>query len=308
MTTLLAGPITAGCVNQQSHSAQVVGTPRPKLDLAPRPRRLSTPDENAGISPNKLTSAQAINELRAERDAYYRNAEQEVYRSVREVLAQRKTDLERGLRQHIIVRGNPNRKQLALTFDDGPHPKYTPKILAILGRYNIKGTFFLVGKQAEKYPDLVRAEAAAGHNIGNHTYHHVSLPKIPQAYVADEIKACGDVLKNVLGRPAHLFRPPGGEYTPSVAEASEALGYTMVLWTDDPGDYASPGKGVILRRTLETASPGGIILMHDGIDQTIAVLPALIESLQAKGYQFVTVDDLITSGMDQSLSDAATAK
>lgn len=236
----------------------------------------------------------------AERDAYFANAKTEVYRGAREILAQEIDEIDRGLKYRKIIHGNVRRKEIALTFDDGPHPAYTPQILAILKKYDVPATFFVVGSQAEKYPDLLRAEVEAGHSIGNHTYHHVSLPKIPQMYVADEIKACGDVIRAVTGTPAHLFRPPGGEYNPKVAEAASALGYTMVLWTDDPGDYASPGTGVILNRTLDKASNGGIILVHDGIAQTIEILPTLIETLQKQGYRFVSVDALLAESRKPS--------
>lgn len=118
--------------------------------------------------------------------------------------------------------------------------------------------------------------------------HHVSPVKIPREYVADEIKACGDVVRSVTGYAPRFFRPPGGEYDRRVAEASEALGYTMALWTDDPGDYASPGEEVILRRTLDSAAPGGILLLHDGVGQTVAVLPRLIRERKARGYEAAT--------------------
>lgn len=249
--------------------------------------------QSVEIAPNKLTSDQALAKIVAERDAYFLNAKREVYRGAREILAQDLDEIDRGLKYRKIIRGNLSGKEIALTFDDGPHPAYTPRILAILAKYDIKATFFVVGSQAEKFPDLVRAESEAGHSVGNHTYHHVSLPKIPQMYVADEIKACGDVIKATSGKPARLFRPPGGEYTQEVAEAASALGYTMVLWTDDPGDYASPGADVILQRTLDKANDGGIILIHDGIEQTVEILPELIETLQKEGYRFVTVDEMI---------------
>lgn len=245
------------------------------------------------IAPNKLTSAQAMARILADHDAYYQNARQECYRGVREILIQDLDEVDKGLRFRKLIHGNLRGKEIALTFDDGPHPGYTPEILEILRRENIPATFFLVGSQAEKYPDLVRAELAAGHCVANHTYHHVSLPKIPQLFVADEIKACGDVLRAVTGKAPHLFRPPGGEYNRQVAEASSALGYTMVLWTDDPGDYTSPGEQVILQRTLGKASDGGIILIHDGIRQTINVLPQMIETLKKQGYRFVTVDEMM---------------
>ena len=231
----------------------------------------------------------------ADRDAYFLNARQEVYRGARELLAQDLDEVDRGLKYRKLIRGKPGKKRIALTFDDGPHPAYTPRILAILREHHIKATFFVVGTQTEKYPDLVRAEVNEGHSVGNHTYHHVSLLKIPQMYVADEIKACGDVIRAATGKAPRLFRPLGGEYNQQVAEAASVLGYTMVLWTDDPGDYASPGAAVILKRTVDKADDGGIILIHDGIEQTVAILPQLIETLQKQDYTFVTVDEMAGS-------------
>jgi peptidoglycan/xylan/chitin deacetylase (PgdA/CDA1 family) len=191
------------------------------------------------------------------------------------------------------MRGDKAKKRIAITFDDGPHPQFTPKILAVLKQHDTRATFFLVGEMAEKYPGLVRAEIAAGHNVGNHTYHHVNLTQIPEEFVATEIKACGLVLDNITGKAPHLFRPPGGDYNRLVAETAEAEGYVMVLWTDDPGDYASPGEKVIETRTLDSISNGGIILIHDGVQETVDVLPRIIEYLKAKGFQLVTIDELM---------------
>ncbi|HEX2950294.1 MAG TPA: polysaccharide deacetylase family protein, partial [Armatimonadota bacterium] len=190
---------------------------------------------------------------------------------------------------------NVNKRQIALTFDDGPHPLYTPQILNILARDQVKATFFVVGKMAEMYPNLVRAEYNDGHSVGNHTYHHVNLTKIPEPDVATEIKGCGEVLQCITGRAPHLFRPPGGDYDTEVITTSEALGYTTVLWTDDPGDYAHPGEQIILQRALLKARNGGIILLHDGVQQTISILPQLIDTLKKQGYEFVTIDKMIES-------------
>lgn len=257
---------------------------------------LSKPQGRKGAprkAANALSAQEALAKLQAERDGFWRNAKREVDKSVLELLAQHQAEVDRGLRFRKLMRGDPDRKEIALTFDDGPHPNYTPRILDILRQYRVRATFFLVGEMAEKYPALVRAEVAQGHNIGNHTYHHVSLVKIPKEYIAAEIKACGKVIQKITGRAPHLFRPPGGEYDKEVAEASDALGYTMVLWTDDPGDYASPGQQLILTRTLSRVTNGGIILLHDGIQQTIDVLPGLIERLREQGYTFVTVDEML---------------
>jgi len=228
-------------------------------------------------------------------DQYWLQAKEEAYKSVPELVAQDATELAKGIRFHKIIQGDTAKKDIAITFDDGPHPDYTPKLLDILKQYDVKATFFLVGEKAEQAPDLVRAEIAAGHNVGNHTYHHVNLKKIPEGSVATEIKACDDVLRHITGKRPHLFRPPGGDYNTKVVEVAEALGYTTVLWTDDPGDYASPGDKVIETRVLDRVSNGGIVLIHDGIQQTIDVLPRMLQRLKARGYRFVTMDQMMGS-------------
>lgn len=232
-------------------------------------------------------------EAKAALEQYWQHAKEEVYKSIPELLAQHETELSRGLRYRKIIHGDRTRKWVALTFDDGPHPGYTPQILSILEKYGVRATFFVVGKQAEQYPNLVRQQYEAGHSIGNHTYHHVNLTRIPPTDVAAEIKACGEVIRSITGKPPYLFRPPGGDYDKNVAEVAEALGYWIVLWTDDPGDYANPPEQVLNERLFSRLGNGGIILLHDGIAETIQLLPRLIEYLQSRGYQLVTVDEMI---------------
>lgn len=214
--------------------------------------------------------------------------------SVQELREQTKAEMERGVSDARFARGDRARRQIALTFDDGPHPGMTEPLLKILADEHVKATFFVVGMMAEKAPHLVEAELAAGHAVGNHTYHHVNLTKIPAQHVEKEIRACDAVLKKISGRSAHLFRPPGGQYNVDVAELARRIGYTTILWTDDPGDYASPGTEIILKRTIHEVSNGGVILLHDGIQQTLDLLPDLIHYLKAKGYELVLVDEMLT--------------
>lgn len=246
-----------------------------------------------GTAPNQLSARQALHLLKAERDQFFVTASREIYRQRADLMTQHQGELGRGLYFAKLIQGDPLKKQIALTFDDGPHPGYTAQILQILKRYDARATFFVVGAQAEKHPDLIRAEIAGGHEVGNHTFDHFSLVKIPPSYVPIEIKACGEALKRITGRAPHLFRPPGGEYNRAVAQAAGELGYTMVLWTGDPGDYASPGASVILRRTLHEIGPGGILLLHDGIAQTMQVLPQILQYLRDNGYEMVTVDEMM---------------
>lgn len=226
-------------------------------------------------------------------DEYWQNALEEVYKSPEEVLAQHQAELRKGIHYPKVLRGEPSRREVAITFDDGPHPQYTPQILAVLATYHAKATFFVIGKMVEANPQLVKEELAAGHSVGNHTFHHANLTKVPQRLVETEIQACGDVLKSAGVTNPCLFRPPGGDYNATVAQVIQSLGYTLVLWTDDPGDYASPGATVIEDRTLRMLSNGAIILLHDGVQETIQILPQLLEYLKGRGLKTVTIDEMI---------------
>jgi peptidoglycan/xylan/chitin deacetylase (PgdA/CDA1 family) len=225
-------------------------------------------------------------------DAFWARALQEVYKSPEELAAQAAREHHKGIVYDKLRRGNPRDRAVALTFDDGPHPQFTPQLLDILKRYQVKATFFVVGKMAKQAPDLVRAEVAGGHVVGNHTYHHVDLTRIPDAEIPVEWQACQDVVKAITGETMRFCRPPGGDYDDLVIRAAMAVGLTTVLWTDDPGDYASPGDKAISRRVLGRISNGGIILLHDGVQQTVDVLPQIIEHLKREGYQFVTVAEM----------------
>lgn len=254
----------------------------------------------AAIAPNKLTASAALLHVEAERDPYWISAKENITRSTPELIAQHESELGRGLRFDKIIEGNLARKQVAITFDDGPHPAYTPQLLRILKQYHDKATFFVVGEMAERSPDLIRAEIAAGDSVGNHTYDHVSLVKIPSEYVGTEIKACGEVIQQITGKAPHLLRPPGGVYNEQVAAEANSLGYTLVLWTNDPGDYASPGSDVILSRLFSKINNGTIILLHDGIQQTIDILPSLLGYLKDHGYQTVTIDEMLKHAREKA--------
>ena len=289
----LASLALVGCARSAPTVARDVVVPNPVHVKSKLPQNTARRRE---VAPNMLPAAEALALVEGERDRYWLNAKHEVYKGTLELVAQHQTMLARGIRANDILRGDPRRREIALTIDDGPHPVYTQKLLQILKQNSIHATFFVVGEQAERYPDLIRAEIAGGHEVGNHTYDHVSLVKIPPEYVDTEIKACGEVLTKITGHAPHLFRPPGGEYNKGVAESVEALGYKMILYSDDPGDYANPGTSVIETRTLDTVSDGGIILLHDGSAQILLILPQIIQRLKARGFRFVTVDQLLRPG------------
>lgn len=174
-----------------------------------------------------------------------------------------------------------------LTFDDGPNRAYTPRVLALLKRYDAKATFFMIGNQAAANRDLVRRVRAEGHAIGNHTYTHPWLSKRPASVVASELRRTDAV----VGRTT-CMRPPGGFVNGTVRSVSARQGKKVVLWTVDPADWRRPGAGVIASRTLTTSRPGSIVLMHDGGGsrvQTVSALSNVLARLSAKGYRFETL-------------------
>jgi peptidoglycan/xylan/chitin deacetylase (PgdA/CDA1 family) len=229
------------------------------------------------------------------------------YRSSAEVKARDEWEQEHFILFPKLVRGNPHTRTIALTFDDGPHPIFTQELLAILQRENVTATFFMIGENVDAHPDLVQQAAAQGIEIANHTYHHLRLPTIPVKDIAYELKQGALAIQRAIGYSTRLYRPPGGEYDQDVINTTRELEYVMVLWTDDPGDYADPGTAVIEKRVIRDVSDGGILLLHDGAKQTVTILPDLIRQLKARGYRFVTCTEMarergvITTGGPQVL-------
>lgn len=214
------------------------------------------------------------------------------YRKTAELKMQLEKERRQGIIDHEVLSGNPGHNAVALTFDDGPHPEFTPQILNILEKNGVKATFFVVGKMAEKYPELIRSEQAAGHQLGNHTYNHLNLARLLAEEIKAELLACNYVVKKACGFDMTYCRPPGGDYNRKVIAASSQESFKVVLWTDDPGDYADPGAGVIERRVLDDIADGGIILLHDGVEQTINVLPQIIKNIRQRGLKFVTIEQM----------------
>mgnify|MGYP001302369871 CR=1 FL=1 len=199
---------------------------------------------------------------------------------------------------HIIrgrVRHFPD-KLLALTFDDGPHPEMTPFILDLLDRYGMKATFFLVGKQAAMYPELVRMIAQRGHQLGSHSQTHTDLRRLDQRGVEQELVKSRAVIRQACGQTVTLFRPPGGNYDDEVRAAVAATGYTTVFWTENIGNYSGDDGQAIARAMCHKLSNGGIVLLHNGYDETQIVLPHLLPLLSATGLRVATVTELTGAG------------
>ena len=205
---------------------------------------------------------------------------------------------------YVITRwGGTDPKKIALTFDDGPDPNYTPKILDILKKYNINATFFILGSNANANRNILTRIVSEGNELGNHTYTHPNISLISPSQFRLEIDATERLFEGVLGRKSLLFRPPYSEdIEPATPEQvaplveTNALGYYTVGMHIDPNDWAKPGVDQIVNTVVSGAKngDGNIVLLHDaGGDrtQTIEALPKIIEQLESQGFQFVTVSD-----------------
>ncbi|MFC7547270.1 polysaccharide deacetylase family protein [Plantactinospora sp. GCM10030261] len=171
--------------------------------------------------------------------------------------------------------------QVALTFDDGPDPAYTPQILAILRAHRVKATFCMVGENAAAHPELVRAVAAEGHTLCNHSWNHDVLlgHRNPAVIQADLLRTDTAIRAAAPGVPVRLFRQPGGNWTPAVVAVARTMGMTSVHWDVDPRDWTLPGASVVYGRVLLNVTPGSIVLLHDGGGDRQGTADALAEML-----------------------------
>jgi peptidoglycan-N-acetylglucosamine deacetylase len=189
---------------------------------------------------------------------------------------------------------------VALTFDDGPNPPYTGRVLDVLERYGVPATFFCVGLHARAHTDELARMAEAGHGFGNHTWSHPFLPDLSVREFEVQLERTFEAIEDGAGvRPAPLFRPPyGSRKAELLTWLGRSGGPTTVLWDVDTGDWAMPGAPAITDAVLSRARPGSIVLMHDGggdRSQTAEALPAVIEGLLERGYLFARVDQLLPS-------------
>jgi len=183
---------------------------------------------------------------------------------------------------------------IALTFDDGPSAKLTPKLLDLLASHHIKATFFLVGENAAEYSDIVAREAREGHEVGNHSWSHPNFGKMSDDGVRSQIRRTDDAIKNAIGSSPTLLRPPYGSITARQKKwINQEFGYKIVLWDVDPLDWRRPGPNVVCNRIVKNTRAGSIVLAHDIHPGTIDAMPCVLRELEEKGFKFVTVSELI---------------
>lgn len=190
----------------------------------------------------------------------------------------------------VLVSGN----FIAITFDDGPHPQNTPRLLDILAARNIKATFYVIGRSVDLHPGVLRRTVAEGHEIGNHSHTHRLLSKLSDSEVRQEMQRCQDAVGRAAGVRMRTMRPPYGGLLQSQRELVHSeFGYPTILWSVDPLDWKRPGPSVVTSRILTATTAGGIVLAHDLHSQTVDAMPATLDGLLRRGFKFVTVSQLI---------------
>src|SRR5881396_4371099 len=183
---------------------------------------------------------------------------------------------------------------VAMTFDDGPSATLTPKLLDLLAAHHIKTTFFVIGENVAEHPDIVARAAREGHEIGNHSWSHPNFAKMSEEGVRSQLRRTDDAIKSATGFRPTLLRPPYGSITAREKRwIHDEFGYQIILWDVDPYDWKRPGPAVVRNRILKETQPGSIVLSHDIHPGTIEAMPSTFDALEAKGFKFVTVSELI---------------
>jgi peptidoglycan/xylan/chitin deacetylase (PgdA/CDA1 family) len=206
----------------------------------------------------------------------------------------------------VLWRGNP--RGVALTFDDGPNPIHTPRVLEILERFQARATFFVIGKHLEKDGGLAASAAKAGHVLGNHSYHHFrTMGFLSPTEVRRDILRCQEEVEKWAGYQPRFYRQPAGFRNPKIFGILKNLGMTLVGWQVRAFDTQRRDSKAIAQRILNKIQPGGVILLHDGSDSeknedrtaTIEALPMILQGLKGRGMEFLTLDELF--GMSKEI-------
>ena len=181
-----------------------------------------------------------------------------------------------------------------MTFDDGPSEKLTPELLDLLAQHHIHATFFVIGENVVRHPEILQRALREGHEIGSHSWSHPAFAKMADTKVRAELQKTDDAIKEAIGQRPTLLRPPYGSITARQKQwINEEFGYRIILWDVDPLDWKRPGPDVVASRILKQTRPGSIILSHDIHPGTIKAMPETFTQLEAKGFKFVTVSELL---------------
>jgi peptidoglycan/xylan/chitin deacetylase (PgdA/CDA1 family) len=184
------------------------------------------------------------------------------------------------------------RKLVCITFDDGPHQKYTPELLNFLSTEEVHATFFVLGCWAKQRPEILRRMAAEGHQVASHTVNHKNLTKLSAKEMQKEINDNADLIERITGKRPTALRPPYGAYNAAVQAVAET---PLLLWNVDPKDWKVRDEDIVYRRVADRVSNGSIILLHDWYPSTVAAAKRIVRTLKARGYTFVTVDEMLAA-------------
>lgn len=182
------------------------------------------------------------------------------------------------------------KKKIALTFDDGPSEKYTPMLLDGLKERNVCASFFLMGKNAESYPDIVKRIQEEGHVIGNHSYSHVQLDAMKEVDACQEMTKANQVIAEITGETPNYIRPPFGAWSHNLDCITNMI---VVLWDVDPLDWKCQNADLVVKRVVSKVKEDDIILLHDSYQSTVDATFQIIDTLEEEGYEFVTLDEMI---------------
>jgi polysaccharide deacetylase family sporulation protein PdaB len=184
-------------------------------------------------------------------------------------------------------------KKVAISFDASWGANNTIKILDILDKYDVKATFFLLGRWVDQFPEETKEIYNRGHEIGNHSNTHPDMTGVSKTNIVKEINTTDDKIFNLIGEKTTLFRCPSGSYNNSVVEAVESTNHYCIQWDVDSIDWKEQGADLEFNRVMKKVKPGSIVLFHNAAIYTPENLPRIIESLKAQGYEFVTISELI---------------
>lgn len=180
--------------------------------------------------------------------------------------------------------------KIAITFDDGPHPTFTPQLLDGLKKRNVKASFFVIGNLAKANPEIIGRQKKEGHLIGNHTYHHVDITKMSDEQAKDEIQSTNEVVEGIIGEEVSFVRPPFGIWQKNL---EKELSVIPVLWTVDPLDWTTKNVDEIVNKVVTQVKENDMILLHDCYQSSVDAALRIIDILLQEGYEFVTVDEMI---------------
>ena len=194
------------------------------------------------------------------------------------------------IKYESVSASSAEKKKVAITFDDGPNPDYTPDLLKGLKERGVSATFFLLGKEVEKYPELVEQMHAEGHLIGTHSYEHVNLCNLTDEKAIEQVDKTNALIEKITGERPQFIRPPYGCWKKNLDYKTTMI---EVLWDVDPLDWKTGNSDVVVSRVLKNVEEGDIILLHDASASSVKAALSIIDKLQEDGYLFVTVDEIV---------------